>query len=372
MNKKRADGESDIFIATEVLDDSQNTAEAREARLDRAEELERQREREEDERREALLEKRAKKLISAKAFLAWALEMFKQMGVIGEESTLLVLFLAGVSRTLPRPASVMLRGSPSSGKSSALNAVLQAFDPDFIMERAGISGKALFHGEGPLRGKILVLTEYHAGKDSRHLIRLAQTEGALTNETTVVEGRWRHTEITERNGRPVVMTTTSESKIAVDDLSRFQIVWADESAEQSLNDEGRVVIMTDTVRRLLEPCVAGKSAGDYVFTRANGKPVRDFRGAWKKVCEQAGVPELLFHDLRRSAVRNMVRSSIPERVAMQISGHKTRSIFDRYNIVSERDLCDAARAMERRSADAASVTQPIPDQPTAPATTSIN
>ena len=77
-----------------------------------------------------------------------------------------------------------------------------------------------------------------------------------------------------------------------------------------------------------------------VFHR-DGIPVRRWRTACRTACQSAGVPTRFLHDCRRTAARNLIRANVPERVAMLLTGHKSRAIFDRYNIIHEQELLDA-------------------------------
>ena len=98
---------------------------------------------------------------------------------------------------------------------------------------------------------------------------------------------------------------------------------------KALRERGPITVAQDT--SALSPCV---------FHR-NGQPVGDFRKAWARACAAAGVAGTLFHDLRRSAVRNFEKAGVSQSVAMKISGHKTASVYRRYRVVDEQDIADA-------------------------------
>ena len=92
-----------------------------------------------------------------------------------------------------------------------------------------------------------------------------------------------------------------------------------------------------------------------VFHR-DGRPIKDFRRAWKTACEAAGCPGCIPHDFRRTAARNLIRTGVSDKVAMELTGHKARSVFDRYDIVNEADLREGVRKLGQMKTVTVSVT----------------
>jgi integrase len=113
------------------------------------------------------------------------------------------------------------------------------------------------------------------------------------------------------------------------------------------NKKGRVFPMNADLRRILEERKALRKDGQrLVFTR-KGRPIVSMHKALRAACKDAGIGDRILHDLRRSAIRRMVRKGISETVAMRLSGHKTMSVFRRYDITSTDDLKAAAAMLEK-------------------------
>ncbi|MEP7366318.1 MAG: tyrosine-type recombinase/integrase [Acidobacteriota bacterium] len=111
-----------------------------------------------------------------------------------------------------------------------------------------------------------------------------------------------------------------------------------------------VPILDGDMRNWLEWALAESNGSSAVFHR-DGQPIKSFRRAWMTACEAASVPELKFHDLRRTAVRNMRKAGVPQVVRMRITGHRTDSMERRYNIVDIDDIKSARELMQMRKID---------------------
>lgn len=124
----------------------------------------------------------------------------------------------------------------------------------------------------------------------------------------------------------------------------------------SKNNRGRVLPLVGELWALIERRWKAREVempggltrlSDNVFHNGrNGKPIINFKKAWATACRKAGVPGKHFHDLRRTAVRDMIRAGTPQSIAMAISGHRTVSMFLRYDIANEQDKREALRKTE--------------------------
>jgi len=126
---------------------------------------------------------------------------------------------------------------------------------------------------------------------------------------------------------------------------------------RSKNKKGRPLPLSGQLFQVIERRVAQRRIDTpRVFHYGGGNAIGDFRKAWRNACTKAGLPGKYLHDCRRTVARNLIRAGVPETVAMGITGHKTRAVFDRYNITAEKELREA---MDR-------LTDYVADLPTEP------
>jgi integrase len=122
--------------------------------------------------------------------------------------------------------------------------------------------------------------------------------------------------------------------------------------ELSKNKTGLTIPLSGRLPVLVESAWNNRSLECPYLFHHKAEPIGDFRKAFDAACTAAGLQGILPHDLRRSAVRNFIRAGVKETVAMRLSGHRTRSVFDRYNIVSSDDLVEANEKLEAFLAEA--------------------
>ena len=135
---------------------------------------------------------------------------------------------------------------------------------------------------------------------------------------------------------------------------------------------GRILPISQPIAEALARRRARRDPTSPLVFHRDGIPVRRWRTAWRTACQAAGVPTRFLHDCRRTAARNLIRASVPERVAMLLTGHKSRAIFDRYNIINEQELLEAGDQLVAYLAQHAQATprggRPHPARTAAPRT----
>jgi hypothetical protein len=107
--------------------------------------------------------------------------------------------------------------------------------------------------------------------------------------------------------------------------------------------QGRVLVLSEPLCQVIERRLQQREMRlALVFIDDQGRDIKQWRPVWEQATEAAGCPGVRFHDIRRTVVRNLIRAGVPEGMAMAMTGHKTRAVFDRYNITTARDVAQAA------------------------------
>ena len=169
-------------------------------------------------------------LIEDPLFIYRVGKKIQELGLVDDIRNGLIIFLACLTAYLDDKVSILIMGASSSGKSTRLEKPIMLFPSESVIKRASFSRKAFAYGEGSLDKKILYINEYRGGREPQLLLRILQSDGAIAHEYT----QGGKTQVVQRVGSPVVLTTTSEKRVLDDDSTRFLTIKIEQNPDQIL------------------------------------------------------------------------------------------------------------------------------------------
>ena len=178
-------------------------------------------------------EKEAKKLLQSPRFFNEFLLAMNEVGLVGEELNALVILIVAVSRLLPHPLNLFVKGHSSAGKNWLVTRVLRLMPKSAVAEITSASDKAFHYSRSDFRHRVVYLQEQNEAAGNIHPIRLLISEGKLTRAVTGFKNGKRVTKQYVARGPVAAISTTTKNRLEIDDETRHISIWVDESKEQT-------------------------------------------------------------------------------------------------------------------------------------------
>jgi hypothetical protein len=178
-------------------------------------------------------EKEARKLLRSDRFFNEFLLAVKKVGLVGEELNALVILIVAVSRLLPRPLNLFVKGHSSAGKNWLVTRVLRLMPKSAVAEITSASDKAWHYSQSDFRHRVVYLQERNEAAGNVHPIRLLISEGKLIRIVPGFENGKRVTKKYVARGPVAAISTTTKNRLETDDETRHISIWVDESKEQT-------------------------------------------------------------------------------------------------------------------------------------------
>jgi integrase len=185
---------------------------------------------------------------------------------------------------------------------------------------------------------------------------------ALREDMVLKNPCWKVTRLPERNARDRVLSPEEWKRLMIELPQHAADIISTAYHTGMRAGEGRRVYFNEEVRGMLERLGKVRSITHNLVFTYGGKPIKSIKVSLARALKRAKISDFRFHDLRHTFTTNVRRAGVDKTVIMKLTGHKTLSMFTRYNTVDEADAKQALNLMEGHFANLGQPATAIPLQ----------